>query len=40
MTYTNEIGKTFNVKEVNGKFFYFSAKAVRWLPVAKAKVTM
>ena len=38
MTYTNEIGKTFDVKHTNGKFFYWSPKALRWLPVAKAKV--
>lgn len=31
-------GKTFNVKETNGKFFYFSPRATRWLPVAKCKV--
>ena len=39
MSYTNELGKTFKVKEVKGKFFYWSPKAVRWLPVSKAKVT-
>lgn len=38
MTYTNEIGKTFKVKETNGKFFYFSPMSGRWLPVAKTKV--
>lgn len=38
MTY--QLGtKTFEVKETNGKFFYFSRLAGRWLPVAKAKVT-
>lgn len=31
-------GKNFEVKETNGKFFYFSPRALRWLPVAKAKV--
>lgn len=37
MTYS--IGtKTFPVKETNGKFFYFSRLAGRWLPVAKSKV--
>lgn len=39
MTYTNEIGKTFKVKEANGKFYYWSHRAVRWLPVAKSKVS-
>jgi hypothetical protein len=38
MTY--QIGtQTFNVKETKGKFFYWSPRALRWLPVAKAKVT-
>ena len=30
--------KEFEVKETNGKFFYWSPLAGRWLPVAKAKV--
>ncbi len=37
MTYTTN-GKTFNVKQVKGKFFYWSDRALRWLPVAKTKV--
>lgn len=37
MTYA--IGNTtFEVKETNGKFFYYSPRAGRWLPAAKAKV--
>ena len=37
---TCQIGnKTFNVKETNGKFFYGSPLALRWLPVAASKVT-
>lgn len=31
--------KSFTVKETNGKFFYWSFLAGRWLPVAKSKVT-
>jgi hypothetical protein len=31
--------RVFEVKETNGKFFYYSPLAGRWLPVAKAKVT-
>jgi len=31
-------GKTFTVKETNGKFFYWSPRAIRWLPVQKSKV--
>lgn len=31
-------GKTFSVKETNGKFFYWSPRALRWLPVSKAQV--
>lgn len=31
-------GKTFEVKQTNGKFFYWSPRALRWLPVAKSKV--
>ena len=30
--------KEFKVKETNGKFFYWSPKSMRWLPVAKSKV--
>lgn len=29
-------GKTFEVKQTNGKFFYYSKAARRWMPV-KAK---
>jgi hypothetical protein len=31
-------GKTYQAKKSNGKFFYWSPRALRWLPVAKAKV--
>jgi hypothetical protein len=31
-------GKKFAVKQTNGKFFYWSSLALRWLPVARAKV--
>jgi hypothetical protein len=38
MSYT--IGtKTFEVKETNGKYFYYSRLAGRWLPVKKSAVT-
>lgn len=38
MTY--QIGEqTFKVKQVGNKFFYWSPRALRWLPVAKSKVT-
>jgi hypothetical protein len=41
MEMTYQIGtKTFTVKETNGKFFYWSPLAQRWLPVAKSKVVM
>lgn len=37
MTYT--IGtKNFEVKKTGNKFFYWSPRAMRWLPVARAKV--
>lgn len=38
MTYI-AFGKVFEVKETNGKYFYFSKLAARWLPVSKSKVT-
>jgi hypothetical protein len=40
MEYHYEIaaGKCFEVKETNGKFFYYSKSVRRWMPVAKAKV--
>ena len=28
----------FQVKETNGKFFYFSVKNGRWMPISKNKV--
>jgi len=31
-------GKPFNAKETNGKYFYYSLKAGRWLPTAKANI--
>ena len=33
-------GKTFEVKRTGNKFFYWSPRAVRWLPVAASKVSM
>lgn len=30
--------KSFEVKETNGKFFYYSKAANRWMPVKKSKV--
>lgn len=35
----NKYGKTYEVKNTNGKFFYYSPLAGRWLPVKKAEVT-
>jgi len=32
-------GKTFTVKQTNGKFFYWSPRAVRWLPVNASEVS-
>lgn len=31
-------GKTFEVKQTNGKFFYYSKAARRWMPVKAALV--
>lgn len=33
-------GKTFTVKQTGAKFFYWSPRALRWLPVAASKVTL
>lgn len=33
-------GKTFKVKESNGRYFYWSPIAVRWLPVKKSEVSL
>ena len=38
MTATLKNGKTYTAKEVNGRCFYWSPKALRWLPVSKSKV--
>jgi len=38
MITTTANGKTHEVKQTGNKFFYFSRRAGRWLPVAKAKV--
>lgn len=35
----SKYGKTFEVKETNGKFFYYSKLARRWLPCKKSEVT-
>ena len=32
-------GRTYNAKQVGDRFFYFSTRALRWLPVARAKVS-
>lgn len=37
MTYTFG-SKTFEVKQTNGKFFYYSKAARRWMPVKAALV--
>jgi hypothetical protein len=34
-----KFGKTFEVRETNGKFFYFSRLAGRWLPIKKSEVS-
>jgi len=31
-------GKKFNVKQAGNKFFYWSPRAMRWLPVSKDSV--
>jgi hypothetical protein len=31
-------GKEFNAKETNGKYFYFSTLAGRWLPTSKKNI--
>lgn len=31
-------GKTFQAKQTGNKFFYWSPKALRWLPVSADKV--
>ncbi len=33
-------GKTFNVKQTGNRFFYWSPRAIRWLPVAAARVVL
>lgn len=38
-TYTNSTGKTFDVKKAGERFFYWSPRALRWMPVAKSKVS-
>ena len=32
-------GKTYSVKQVGSRLFYFSPRALRWLPIARAKVS-
>ena len=32
-------GKTFNVKQTGNKFFYWSPRALRWLPISKSRVS-
>lgn len=31
-------GKEYQVKETNGKYFYWSPRAMRWFPVKKSEV--
>lgn len=31
-------GKSYTVKQSGNKFFYWSPRAIRWLPVAKVEV--
>jgi hypothetical protein len=31
-------GKRFEVRQSGSRFFYFSSRALRWLPVAQAQV--
>jgi len=38
MTTTSKNGKTYEVKQTNGKFFYFSKAMRRWMPVKAALV--
>ncbi|MGZ2449627.1 hypothetical protein ACVIRO_002381 [Rhizobium ruizarguesonis] len=38
MTYTTS-GKTFKAKEVNGQYFYWSVRALRWLPAKKSGIS-
>lgn len=38
MTYTTASGKTFEVKETNGKFFYYSRQMRRWFPIKRSLV--
>ena len=33
-------GKTYKAKETNGKFFYWSWRARRWLPVSAKQVQL
>lgn len=33
-------GKTFKVKESNGRYFYFSPRSGRWLPVKRSEVSL
>lgn len=39
MTYTNAAGRKFQAKETNGKLFYWSPLAVRWLPAKRSQVS-
>ncbi|MBZ9894209.1 hypothetical protein LB545_07610 [Mesorhizobium sp. BR1-1-6] len=33
-------GNAFKAKQTNGRYFYWSPRAVRWLPVSSEKVTL
>jgi hypothetical protein len=37
-TFNNNENEKFEVKVTNGKYFYFSRRANRWLPVKKSEV--
>jgi hypothetical protein len=38
MTYITKSGKVLTVKETNGKYFAWSSRALRWLPVKRSEV--
>ena len=39
MTYTAANGKSFKVKQTGNRYFYWSPRAMRWLPVAACHVS-
>lgn len=38
MTHITKNGQVLQVRQTNGKFFAFSPRALRWLPVKRAEV--